>query len=1128
MSLQIQLKKSAVSQKQPFASDLAVGELALNYNADGPFLTCKDSAGNVRKLNHVWVGATAPTSPGAGDQWLDTSAATAVLKVYKDSSSTWVNATTIPIATTSVYGTVRLATTADVTNGTSGKIVDAAQLQSKVSEVLSNNVNLNGNLTVNGDLTVDGTTTTIETTTLTVEDKNIEMGVVATPTDTTADGGGITLKGATDKTINWVNATDAWTSSERFNLPAGTAAAPSLILNGDVNSGLYSPGADQVAISTNGIERLRIDSSGRIGAGDQRTSTGISFRLALPATGSVYTTQVYALGQIQSDVTNSHTVFKSLGQTQAASFTLGTVKHFSAEQGTFGAGSAVNSQFGFIVEPSVIGASSNYGFFSSIPSGTGRWNFYSNGTADSYFASNNFIFANGGTEKARINSSGRLGLGTSSPDALLTVNGVGAHGLGSAAAPSFAFTGDLNTGLYSPGADQVAISTGGTGRLFVDANGKVGLGNSSPDAGGLVITSSSDGGIGGSIVLENSNNSDTDKVGIALRPNGSATTAIGSYGEARIISEYVSGSTNGANNLQFWTHSGDGTIAQAVHIDSSQRVGIGTTTFGGKLTVKTSSSNGAPTTWGDGQLVVTAGDGTTAPGFGVSTNTSDDSVSLSALTPGTGWNTIRYRAASHIFYRADAASNEVGRFDASGRLLVGTSSTSLSSKFVLQGDTSSANNGGYMRLQTGNSIVSGTSLGSIGFGDAANNGALIEAKGDVSWSPFTKGARIEFSTTADGASTPTARMTIKNDGKVGIGTADIPSDTNLTVLGNYQSGFYRNITSGNRSYTINLGSKTSTGFADGGSISGAVESGDSTGYLYFGTRTGGSITEKARIDSDGRLLVGTSTASLSNKFALQGDTSSANNGGYMRLRTGNSIVSGTSLGSIGFGDAANNGALIEAKGDVSWSPFTKGSRIEFSTTADGASTPTERMRIAQNGGIGIGNISADYAGGVYATSVKLTLHSEASVNNVNVPLEIYNGPSTSTRYSAIFSNGNGIVGSISTTGSATTYSTSSDYRLKENVIPLTGAADRLNQLQVCRFNFIADPDNTVDGFIAHEAQAVVPEAVTGTHDEVDADGNPVYQGIDQSKLVPLLTAALQEALQKIETLEQRLNDAGIA
>jgi hypothetical protein len=114
------------------------------------------------------------------------------------------------------------------------------------------------------------------------------------------------------------------------------------------------------------------------------------------------------------------------------------------------------------------------------------------------------------------------------------------------------------------------------------------------------------------------------------------------------------------------------------------------------------------------------------------------------------------------------------------------------------------------------------------------------------------------------------------------------------------------------------------------------------------------------------------------------------------------------------------------------------------------------------------------------------------------------------------------VGKIQTSGSSTTYATSSDYRLKENVVPLTGASARVNQLQVHRFNFKIEPDKIVDGFIAHEAQAVVPECVTGTKDEVDADGNPVYQGIDQSKLVPLLTAALQEALAEIESLKARV------
>ena len=242
MSLQIQLKKSAVTQKQPFASDLAVGELALNYHADGPFLTCKDTAGNVRKLNHVWVGASAPSSPSKGDLWLDTSLTTAVLKVYKDSLSSWVNATTVPLASTSVYGTVQLASTADINNGTAAKIVDAAQLQSKITTEITSalaanplylqNLNVTGtattaalsvttNATIGGNLTVNGTTTTIDTATLLVEDKNIELGVVATPSDLTANGGGITLKGATDKTFNWVDATDAWTSSEHLNLASG-------------------------------------------------------------------------------------------------------------------------------------------------------------------------------------------------------------------------------------------------------------------------------------------------------------------------------------------------------------------------------------------------------------------------------------------------------------------------------------------------------------------------------------------------------------------------------------------------------------------------------------------------------------------------------------------------------------------------------------------------------------------------------------------------------------------------------------------------------------------------------------------------------------------------------------------
>ena len=118
-----------------------------------------------------------------------------------------------------------------------------------------------------------------------------------------------------------------------------------------------------------------------------------------------------------------------------------------------------------------------------------------------------------------------------------------------------------------------------------------------------------------------------------------------------------------------------------------------------------------------------------------------------------------------------------------------------------------------------------------------------------------------------------------------------------------------------------------------------------------------------------------------------------------------------------------------------------------------------------------------------------------------------------------FYNGNGSVGTVTTSGSSTAYNTSSDYRLKENVVAMTGATDRLKQLNPSRFNFIADADTTVDGFLAHEVSSVVPEAITGTHNEVDTDGNPVYQGIDQSKLVPLLVATIKELEARITALE---------
>ena len=120
-------------------------------------------------------------------------------------------------------------------------------------------------------------------------------------------------------------------------------------------------------------------------------------------------------------------------------------------------------------------------------------------------------------------------------------------------------------------------------------------------------------------------------------------------------------------------------------------------------------------------------------------------------------------------------------------------------------------------------------------------------------------------------------------------------------------------------------------------------------------------------------------------------------------------------------------------------------------------------------------------------------------------------------------NDNTEEGSIVIGTTNTAFNTYSDYRLKENEVTISDGITRLKTLKPYTFNFKKDPDVKVDGFFAHEVSSVVPVAVTGTKDQVDEDNNPVYQGIDQSKLVPLLTAALQEAITKIETLETKVS-----
>jgi len=185
----------------------------------------------------------------------------------------------------------------------------------------------------------------------------------------------------------------------------------------------------------------------------------------------------------------------------------------------------------------------------------------------------------------------------------------------------------------------------------------------------------------------------------------------------------------------------------------------------------------------------------------------------------------------------------------------------------------------------------------------------------------------------------------------------------------------------------------------------------------------------------------------------------------------------------------------------------EGSFLRFFTGADSGSSGSESMRIDSSGYLLINqtsNVTSSYLqikGAQPAISCEST--STGSVSQV------------------LFRNPNGQVGSIGTSGTSTSYNTSSDYRLKENIAPMTGALAKVAALNPVTYNWKVD-GSAGQGFIAHELQAVVPDCVTGEKDAVDAEGKPQYQGVDTSFLVATLTAAIKEQQALIEQLTTRI------
>jgi hypothetical protein len=400
---------------------------------------------------------------------------------------------------------------------------------------------------------------------------------------------------------------------------------------------------------------------------------------------------------------------------------------------------------------------------------------------------------------------------------------------------------------------------------------------------------------------------------------------------------------------------------------------------------------------------------------------------------------------------------------------------------------------------------------------------------------------LAFWTGSAAIATNAERMRITSTGNVGIGST-VPNEK-LTVADSGSANVYIALQN----------STTGTTSADGWYLGAA-----GTEFQIYGKENGPitfspNSTERARIDASGRLLVGTSSA-LTNvlikgdlgssaattpqeQFALATNSynaglsitnySASGYGGVLSLNSSksntlgaNALVDNTiAVGTISFNgnDGTNFVPCAEIKAAVDGTPGANDmpGRLVFSTTADGASSPTERMRISNSGAVAIGDTSG---------ATRLVVKGEETLSLFT------NTTATTATFRTTMSLADGFGterGSIKVSTTGTQFNTSSDYRLKENVLPVSDGITRLRQLKPSRFNFIGSADTVVDGFIAHEVQTVVPEAVAGTKDEIDAEGNPKYQGIDQSKLVPLLTAALQEAIAKIETLEARLTAAGI-
>ena len=420
---------------------------------------------------------------------------------------------------------------------------------------------------------------------------------------------------------------------------------------------------------------------------------------------------------------------------------------------------------------------------------------------------------------------------------------------------------------------------------------------------------------------------------------------------------------------------------------------------------------------------------------------------------------------------------------------------------------------------------------------AANRGALSAAD----WTTFnSKAPAVTYTSNyipyGQGTTTPNQSAGLQYNGTT-FTTTGISTSNNLafTGTGNRITGDFGNATVANRvafqSSTTN-GNTTVFAIPNGtGTVAGFFANNDPTlvaassegslsvngttdvrlasaiylggTYLPLTMYTGGS--ERLRINTSGNVGIGTS--SPNGKLDVRANTN-GNLFGYLQNdSTGASAQSNWQINAGGrYANLIANysGSYFQNAGIGLTTIYQ-----DYDTQIFRANNGTERMRIDSSGNLLVGT-----------TSVVGTDDPKVSINGNSC---IATNTATTNLTAAIgFWNPNGRIGYIGVSGTTTSYVTSSDYRLKENITPMTGALDVVAQLKPVTYKWKADGSDG-QGFIAHELQAVVPDCVTGEKDAVDGEGKPVYQGIDTSFLVATLTAAIQELKAEIDLIKAQIN-----